>query len=121
LLGAALLALGLKLPAKGSAALDASGANESVLRGAARLRSLKIGDELELARSDGTTYVYEVAALDVVDAARAELGGTDGENTVVIVTCWPFDAVDVAGDWRYVVTARLVGSNPAAVASAASF
>jgi hypothetical protein len=23
------------------------------------------------------------------------------------VTCWPFDAVAVGGDWRYVVTARM--------------
>jgi hypothetical protein len=24
----------------------------------------------------------------------------------VLVTCWPFEAIDVGGSWRYVVTAR---------------
>jgi hypothetical protein len=29
------------------------------------------------------------------------------ESYVALVTCWPFDAVSVGGNWRYVVTGRL--------------
>jgi sortase A len=70
------------------------------------LATLALGDELTLERPDGSVLKYEVAALDVVDSARAELRLDAAESIVVLVTCWPFDAVDVGGSWRYVVTAR---------------
>jgi len=70
------------------------------------LASLEVGDELTLERPDGSVLRYEVAALDVVDSARAELRLDADESIVVLVTCWPFDAVTVGGSWRYVVTAR---------------
>jgi sortase A len=70
------------------------------------LATLALGDELTLERPDGTVLTYEVAALDVVDSARAELRLDADESIVVLVTCWPFDTVEVGGSWRYVVTAR---------------
>lgn len=70
------------------------------------LATLELGDELTLERPDGTVLTYAVDALDVVDSERAELRLDDEESIVVLVTCWPFDAVDVGGSWRYVVTAR---------------
>lgn len=70
------------------------------------LAKLAVGDELTLERPDGSMLSYEVAALDVVDSARAELRLDADESIVVLVTCWPFDAVTVGGSWRYVVTAR---------------
>ena len=70
------------------------------------LASLAIGDELTLERPDGAVLRYEIAALDVVDSERAQLRLDADESIVVLVTCWPFDAVDVGGSWRYVVTAR---------------
>lgn len=71
------------------------------------LRELAVGDELTLERPDGARFVYEVAALDVVDSARAELRLDADESIVALVTCWPFDALTAGGSWRYVVTARL--------------
>jgi sortase A len=70
------------------------------------LASLALGDELTLERPDGSVLTYEVADLDVVDSTRAELRLDADESIVVLVTCWPFEAVDVGGRWRYVVTAR---------------
>ena len=70
------------------------------------LATLEVGDELALERPDGSVLRYEVAALDVVDSARAELRLDADESIVVLVTCWPFEAVEVGGRWRYVVTAH---------------
>ena len=107
-LGLALIAVGLWLPATGSAAQESAITvySETPLRS---LATLAIGDELRLRRTNGVTYVYEVTALDVVDSARAQFGfDAPDESVVVLVTRWPFDAVEVGGRWRYVVTARLV-------------
>jgi len=71
------------------------------------LAKVAIGDQFTLARPDGSTFVYEVTALDVVDSERTELRLDADESIVVLVTCWPFDAVTVGGSWRYIVTARL--------------
>jgi sortase A len=70
------------------------------------LATLAIGDELTLERPDGAVLTYEVAALDVVDSERAELRLDADESIVVLVTCWPFDALTVGGSWRYLVTAH---------------
>jgi sortase A len=70
------------------------------------LATLALGDELTLERPDGAVLTYEVADLDVVDSTRAELRLDADESIVVLVTCWPFEAVTVGGSWRYVVTAR---------------
>jgi sortase A len=70
------------------------------------LATLAIGDSLAVERPDGSTFMYEVTALDVVDSERAQLRLDADESVVVLVTCWPFDAVTVGGSWRYVVTAR---------------
>jgi sortase A len=71
-----------------------------------RLATLAVGDALTLERPDGAVFTYEVAALDVVDSERTELRLDADESIVVLVTCWPFEAVNVGGSWRYVVTAR---------------
>jgi sortase A len=70
------------------------------------LATLAIGDDLKLERPDGSVYVYRVTDLDVVDSAHAELRLDADESIVVLVTCWPFEAVTPGGSWRYVVTAR---------------
>jgi hypothetical protein len=119
ILGAALLAAGIWLPARAEIAqrlfdrvvgrtdegrfLAASAASD---RGLPRLATLAVGDELELERPDGALRTYEVTALDVVDAARTELSPDANDDVVVLMTDWPFDGRALAGEWRYVVTAH---------------
>ena len=71
-----------------------------------RLATLALGDVLSLERPDGSVYRYEVSNLDVIDSARAELRLDADESIVVLVTCYPFEAVTPGGSLRYVVTAR---------------
>ena len=71
-----------------------------------RLATLALGDVLTLERPDGSVLSYEVANLDVIDSERAELRLDADESIVVLVTCYPFEAVTPGGSLRYVVTAR---------------
>jgi sortase A len=70
------------------------------------LAKLAVGERFELELPDGSAHVYEVAAVDVVDASRAELRLDADESTVALVTCWPFDALTPGGTLRFVVTGR---------------
>ena len=71
-----------------------------------RLATLAVGDVVTLERPDGSVFTYEVANLDVIDSERAELRLDADESIVVLVTCYPFEAVTPGGSLRYVVTAR---------------
>ncbi len=69
------------------------------------LEQLRRGDEIAIERSDGRIIHYEVEELEVADARTTRIGIAADENALVLVTCWPFDAVVPGGPLRYVATA----------------
>jgi sortase A len=71
------------------------------------LRYLQAGSELRLQGRDGRWRRYQVATTRVVDS-RSELIDTGrlAEDTLLLVTCYPFDSLDAGGPLRYVVEAR---------------
>lgn len=81
------------------------------------LRELIAGDRIWLDTPQGRV-AYVVEQTSVVDARRARLA-TAGEGArLVLVTCWPFDAIEPGGPWRYVVEARLAGGAAAGAGTA---
>jgi sortase A len=100
-------------PALSPAGAAIGGAGTAVLSGHrdthfAFLRELVTGDRVWLDTPQGRV-AYVIEQTSVVDARRARLA-TAGEGArLVLVTCWPFDAVEPHGPWRYVVEARLAG------------
>jgi sortase A len=100
-------------PALSPAGAAIGGAGTAVLSGHrdthfAFLRELVTGDRVWLDTPHGRV-AYVIEHTSVVDARRARLA-TAGEGArLVLVTCWPFDAVASRGPWRYVVEARLAG------------
>lgn len=84
------------------------------------LGRLAIGDRLEIERTDGSRYRYEITAIDVVDARDEELRLDVDEPMLALVTCYPFDALTPGGPLRYVVLARRVGALSFGAAHAAA-
>lgn len=69
------------------------------------LRHLKPGDELLLEMPDARLLRYVVRRSTVVDSSKDRLR-LDGEgNSLLLVTCYPFDAIDPGGPLRYLVEA----------------
>lgn len=68
------------------------------------LRKLTVDDRLRVVTRNGSRD-YRVVDTTVVDSReqRIEVSQADGE--LLLVTCWPFDAVAAGGPLRYVVTA----------------
>lgn len=71
------------------------------------LESLAAGDHFEIEQPDGQTYTYEIVAVDVVDAREASIRLDAEGRRVMLVTCYPFDAVTPGGPLRYVVTGEV--------------
>jgi sortase A len=70
------------------------------------LKSLGIGDALELETPDGRRHVYRVFDRRVANERDVGLFEDTGEPMLTLVTCYPFDAIRPGGPLRYVVRAR---------------
>lgn len=68
------------------------------------LAKLKPGNRVEIQRPDGATRVYRVIATSIADARVPWPAPADADG-LVLVTCYPFDAVIPGGPLRYLVHA----------------
>jgi len=68
------------------------------------LEHLGASDRLRLLTPAGVRH-YRVTAREVVDSRTAEIVIEAGAARLTLVTCYPFDAFEAGGPWRYVVTA----------------
>lgn len=70
------------------------------------LRELSVGDEIALESARGVA-AFRVVSLRVADTRREAIA-LQGDAALLLVTCWPFDAVAPGGPLRYVVSAEPV-------------
>lgn len=71
------------------------------------LRHARLGDGIRVERADGSTYLFTVTDIRVVDSRRVRLALEDDQSRLTLVTCYPFDAIQPGGPLRFVVTAIL--------------
>lgn len=76
------------------------------------LQDLRAGDTLRLEHQDGVRD-YRVADTEVVDSRRHRIATGPDADTLVLVTCWPFDATAPRGPWRYLVHLQPVDDDAA--------
>jgi sortase A len=69
------------------------------------LQQLQKGHVLELQLASGERREYQVSGLRIVDASQETLSAETIEEALLLVTCYPFDALQAGGPLRYVVTA----------------
>jgi len=71
------------------------------------LKDVTAGDELKIEARDGSETVYRVTQMRI--AHESEMLTLDQDRfgrELILVTCYPFDALAPGGPLRYVVTAR---------------
>lgn len=73
------------------------------------LKKLQPGHQLLMQSLSGDWQHYEVLATRVVDSRKENIALHDySENTLLLVTCYPFDGVSSSGPLRFVVEAQAV-------------
>jgi sortase A len=75
------------------------------------LQALELGDTLQLQLPGGELRQYSVDSRHVVNAQRESLTPDENREELMLVTCYPFDAVFAGGPLRYVVTAVPISTN----------
>lgn len=69
------------------------------------LRRVQLGDVIGVQDRTGEVHRYRVAEMRVMDSRAERLSDTAGTERLVLVTCYPFEALSPGGPLRYVVTA----------------
>ena len=70
------------------------------------LEHLQIGDELVIETLEGEHHFYEITNRRVVDSRSEQLHLDHNNNRLTLVTCYPFDSIQVAGPLRLRIDAR---------------
>jgi sortase A len=70
------------------------------------LERVRAGDTLMLQAPGRAPAVFRVRETAVVDSRTAAVASDEAISTLVLLTCYPFDAVMAGGPLRYVVTAE---------------
>lgn len=68
------------------------------------LQQLRKGHLLQLQLASGESLEYQVQALRIVDASQVQLPVNTAVEALLLITCYPFDALQAGGPLRYVVT-----------------
>lgn len=72
------------------------------------LKEVHLNDRLELIGADGTTRRYRVTEQRVMDSRQDSIATSHEREELVLVTCFPFDAITPGGPLRYVVRADVI-------------
>ena len=71
------------------------------------LQNIKPGSELTLQTQSGT-YSYRIEETRIVDSRTTKIDPTLGRDQLVLVTCYPFDTLEIGGTMRYVVVGQKI-------------
>lgn len=83
------------------------------------LENTEVGDELRLQNADGEWFTYAVSSKQVVDSRTEPLVIAPDAGSLVLVTCYPFDAITAGGPLRLVVEALPLLQQPSSRTMAA--
>jgi sortase A len=70
------------------------------------LKKVRKGETILVEDEHGSVHAYRITGAKVVDSRTHTLRLEGDEARLVLVTCWPFDAVVPGGPMRYVVYAE---------------
>jgi sortase A len=75
------------------------------------LKDIQRGELIQLQSLTGETIKYIVSEAIIVHKKQAEYLAKTSENTLTLITCYPFDAIRAGGPLRYLVIAKQLTSD----------
>lgn len=70
------------------------------------LNEVFMNDIISLADSHGQSQLYQVEAIEIVDASTGQLPVLADNSQLVLITCYPFTDASSNSNERYVITAK---------------
>jgi sortase A len=75
------------------------------------LKNVALGERIDLQDEVGHIEHYRVQDLQIIDSRYGDIVLPQDGKWLVLVTCYPFDALTAGGSQRYVVTAEAVAED----------
>jgi len=72
------------------------------------LKDIIMQDIISLTDKNGINQLYQVQSMEIVDSEESAMLIDEQDPSLVLITCYPFDALQAGGSLRYVITARLL-------------
>ena len=69
------------------------------------LKDVKKGDHIEL-QSNKKISAYQITNIQIIDKTKVDNIPVDSKHKLILITCYPFDAIQAGGPLRYMVTAE---------------
>jgi sortase A len=69
------------------------------------LKDIKDGDDITWQDRYGEFHIYEIKGTKIIDSTKEKIKITKEKKVLLLVTCWPFDAIVAGGPKRFVATA----------------
>jgi sortase A len=74
------------------------------------LRELRVGDRVEIDDARGS-HALRVTSTRIADSSRERIDTTNDTDALLLVTCYPFEALSAGGPLRFVVAAAPIGAS----------
>jgi len=71
------------------------------------LQDIAVNDLINIQDNDHQWHKYRVASIGIADSRSESITSQSDDSRIVLVTCYPFDAIMAGGPLRYVVEAQL--------------
>ena len=72
------------------------------------LKNLMVGDIINLQDNKDEWHLYTVNNFYILDVKSNNFSMTDKKNILLLVTCYPFDAIQSGTPYRYIVSAQKI-------------
>ena len=72
------------------------------------LQDIKMKDIISLSDKHGKNQLYQVENMEIIDSDSSDMKIEEQDANLVLITCYPFDALQAGGSLRYVITAKLL-------------
>jgi len=72
------------------------------------LQDVKMKEIISLSDRNGINQLYQVESMEIIDSEESAMLIDEHDPSLVLITCYPFDALQAGGSLRYVITAKLL-------------
>ena len=72
------------------------------------LEDILMKDVISMTDQHGQSQLYQVEEIDIVDASSGQLPVLANDSSLILITCYPFNAIGNDANERYVITAKLL-------------
>jgi sortase A len=70
------------------------------------IKKLQLGEEIKIQDADNHWHTYTIDSVFVINVQKEKIAMDRNENRLLLITCYPFDAIRSGTPLRYIVSAK---------------